>query len=82
MRGQTVDNTSDDRYVTLDGDVLLIDLGKKSRKKIKQLRRGTGKLLDEVQRCMQELRAAGTVPQSSQPVLMLVREKQSSLRLF
>jgi hypothetical protein len=31
---------------------------------------------------MQELRAAGTVSESAQPVIMLVREKQGRLRLF
>jgi hypothetical protein len=72
----------DNPNVTLDGGVLLIDLGKKSRKQIKRLRRGTGKLIDEVQKCLQELRAAGTVPESAQPVIMLVREKPGRFRLF
>jgi hypothetical protein len=68
--------------VTLDGGVLLIDLGKHSKKQIKRLRQGTGKLIDEVQRCMQELQAAGTVPETAQPVVILVRQKQGRLRLF
>jgi hypothetical protein len=75
-------NVPDNPNVTLDGGVLLIDLGKHSRKQIKRLRQGTGKLIDEVQKCMQELRAAGTVSESAQPVIMLVREKQGRLRLF
>jgi uncharacterized protein DUF6200 len=68
--------------VTLDGGVLLIDLGKQSRKQIKRLRSGSGKLVDEVQKCMQELRTAGTVSESAQPVIMLVREKPDRFRLF
>jgi hypothetical protein len=67
--------------VTLDGGVLLIDLGKHSKKQIKRLRQGTGKLIDEVHKCMQELRAAGTASESAQPVI-LVREKQGRSRLF
>jgi Family of unknown function (DUF6200) len=68
--------------VTLDGGVLLIDLGKKSRKQIKRLRNGTGKLVDEVQKCVQELRTAGTLSESAQPVIMLVREKRPRFPLF
>jgi Family of unknown function (DUF6200) len=62
--------------------VLLIDLGKHSRKQIKRLRRGQGKLLDEVQKCMQELRTAGTLAESAVPVVVLVREKRDPFRLF
>jgi hypothetical protein len=76
-----VDST-DNPNVTLDGGVLLIDLGKKSKKQIKQLRKGSGKLVAEVNRCLHDLRAAGTVPESAQPVVMLVRQKQGRLRLF
>jgi hypothetical protein len=75
-------NVPDNPNVTLDGGVLLIDLGKKSRKQIKRLRRGTGKLVDEVQRCLQELRTGGTLLASAQPVIILVREKRDPLRLF
>jgi uncharacterized protein DUF6200 len=75
-------DVQDSPSVTLDGGMLLIDLGKKSRKQIKLLRKGSGKLIDEVQKCLQELRAAGTMPESAQPVIMLVREKRGRLRLF
>jgi hypothetical protein len=68
--------------VAPQGSVLLIDLGKHSRKQIKRLRRGNGKLLDEVQKCTQELRAAGTLAESAVPVVVLVREKPKPLRLF
>jgi Family of unknown function (DUF6200) len=77
-----MDKVSDNPSVTLDGGVLLIDLGKQSRKQIKRLRQGTGKLIEEVRQCMQELRTAGTVPESSQPVIMIVREKRGRFRLF
>jgi hypothetical protein len=73
---------ADKPNVTLDGGMLLIDLGKKSKKQIKQLRNGTGKLRDEVNQCLRELRAAGTVSETAQPVVMLVRQKPGRLRLF
>ena len=65
-----------------NGGMLLVDLGKKSRKQIKRLRNGTGKLVGEVQNCIQELRTAGTLSESSQPVIVIVREKRARLRLF
>jgi hypothetical protein len=67
---------------TLDNGMLVIDLGKHSKKQIKRLSQGTGKLIDEVRKCMLELRATGTLPESAQAVVMLVREKQGRLRLF
>lgn len=54
---------------------IVVDLGRKRRKQIKQLRRGAGKLMDEVNGCMEELRTAGTVSASAQPVVIVVREK-------
>ena len=65
-----------------NGGMLLVDLGKESRKQIKRLRNGTGKLVSEVQNCIQELRTAGTLSESSQPVIVIVREKRARLRLF
>ena len=73
---------TDTRTAAPNGGMLLVDLGKKSRKQIKRLRNGTGKLVDEVQHCIEELRTAGTLPDSSQPVVVIVRQKRGRLRLF
>jgi radical SAM superfamily enzyme YgiQ (UPF0313 family) len=40
------------------------------------------KVVAEVNRCLHDLRAAGTVSESAQPVVMLVRQKRGRLRLF
>ena len=58
-----------------DGPII-VDIGKKSRKQIRELRRGTGKLLDELNGVIQELRAAGKVSASAQPVFVVVRQKR------
>ncbi|MGE3805637.1 MAG: hypothetical protein AB7K24_13255 [Gemmataceae bacterium] len=58
---------------------ILIDLGKKSRKKIKRLRRGEGDLMDDVNHAIQELRNANKIGASAQPVVVIVREKPQSL---
>jgi hypothetical protein len=54
---------------------ILVDLGKKSRKKVKRLRDGEGKLMDKVKSVMDELRSNGTLKTDAQPVLIIVRER-------
>jgi hypothetical protein len=54
---------------------LIVDLGKKSRKNVKQLRNGRGKLMDEVQSVLGELRANGKLASDAQPVLIIVRQR-------
>jgi hypothetical protein len=67
--------------IKAENGLLLVDLGKKSRKQIKRLRKGQGKLVDEVNRCLQELRSAGTATES-QPVVVVVREKRPRFDWF
>jgi hypothetical protein len=55
---------------------IIVDLGKKRRKQVKKLRRGTGKLMDEVNGTLQELKNAGTITSNSQPVVVVVRERR------
>jgi hypothetical protein len=73
---------ADDGKVTMNGEMLLVDLGKKSRKQVRKLRKGTGKLVDEVKQCVDELRTTGSASGSSQPIVIIVREKRSRYRLF
>jgi Family of unknown function (DUF6200) len=54
---------------------IIIDLGKKSRKKIRRAREGTGELMDEINVTLDELRADGTIKADAQPVLIIVRQK-------
>jgi hypothetical protein len=56
---------------------LVIDLGKHKRKRIRDLRRGrAGRLLDEVQACIEDLKAEKKVSESAQPIIIVVREKR------
>jgi hypothetical protein len=54
---------------------VVLDLGKQRRKKIKQLRRGEGRLLDDINGAIEELRTVGTIGATSQPVVIIVRQK-------
>lgn len=55
---------------------IVIDLGKQRRKRIKDLRKGTGRLAEEVNGCLAELRAAGTVSPNAQTVVVVVRQRR------
>lgn len=62
---------------------LLVDLGSKSKKQLRRLRKGKGKLMDTVSATIQELQASGQIGPQSQPVIILVSEKREGLaRLF
>lgn len=60
---------------------VIIDLGEQSQKRVKQLRKGQGKLLEQVNEAIRQLTAAGKLSGSAQPVVVVVRE-ESSLGLF
>ena len=55
---------------------IIIDLGKQRRKRVKNLRKGAGRLMDEVNCCLEELRSAGTLSSTAQPVVVIVRQKR------
>ena len=61
---------------------IIVDLGKQRRKRIKDLRKGTGRLMDEVNTCLDELRTSGTVAANAQPVVIIVREKRRRRSAF
>lgn len=64
---------------TIDAPVI-IDLGKQKRKKVKALRVGTGELMDEIQAAISEIRRAGRISSTAQPVIIVVTEKPKSKR--
>ena len=57
---------------------VVIDLGKKKRKKVRQLRKGKGPLLGEVDEAIAELRADGTINEGVVPVIVVVRQKEKN----
>lgn len=63
-------------------DPIVVDIGKQRRKRVKQLRRGGGKLMDEVHAAIGELRRAGSISATAQPVIVIVRERPRRMRGF
>jgi hypothetical protein len=64
------------------GAPVVVDMGKHSRKTIKKLRSGRGKLLAEVNGVVAELRSAGSISESAQPIVIVVREKLKAPSIF
>ena len=56
---------------------LIVDLGRHKSKSVKRLRNGKGKLIGEVMSAIEDLRTAGSISASAQPVIVVVREKRS-----
>lgn len=63
--------------------LLVIEIAKKQkRKRIKQLREGTGKLTEKVRDILDELREEGSIGADAQPVVIVVRQKPKRRGLF
>jgi uncharacterized protein DUF6200 len=54
---------------------IVVDLGRQKQKRVRQLRKGKGPLIADVNSTIDELRATGTISASAQPVIVVVREK-------
>jgi hypothetical protein len=61
---------------------VVVDLGSRSKKKIKQLRKGEGPLLQDVNTMMTELKADGTITDAAQAVIVVVKPQRRGRRLF
>jgi hypothetical protein len=66
--------------VTSTGSLLVVDIGKKQkRKRIRDLRKGRGKLFDKVAELVAEMQSSGTIKGDVQPLVIVVREKERRL---
>lgn len=54
---------------------VVLDLGKQKRKKVKDLRKGKGALMDDVNTAIAELQAEGTLAAGAQVVVVVVERK-------
>ena len=56
--------------------LVVVDLGKRqSPKRVKQLRKGHGKLVGRIDQIVADLVEAGTVKAGAQPIVIVVRER-------
>ena len=60
---------------------IIVDIGKRKRKAVKQLRRGKGKLMHRVQETIEDLKANGEIDPSAQTVVVVVEKKSRRVGL-
>lgn len=60
----------------VQSSVVIVDMGKRKRKQVKQLRRGRGKLMDRIEETVGQLQAEGEIESGSPVVVVIVREKR------
>jgi hypothetical protein len=60
---------------------LVVDVGKKRRRQIKKLRNGRGKLMDQINQLVEELRTSGSISATTQPLVVVVRQRRRTRSL-
>ena len=55
--------------------MLLVDLGTKSKKNVRRLRKGRGKLLNRINGTIEDLKADGEIDENSQVVVVVVKQR-------
>jgi hypothetical protein len=58
-----------------DRTPIILDLRRQKPKRVKQLRKGGGPLLDDINGTLAELRESGGLPADATPIVVVVREK-------
>jgi|GraSoiStandDraft_41_1057321.scaffolds.fasta_scaffold4084295_1 uncharacterized protein (UPF0335 family) len=61
---------------------IVVSLGKQRRKRIKELVQGKGKLMDEVNNVVAELRTSGKIAPAAQQIIVVVKERPKRRNLM
>jgi hypothetical protein len=64
------------------GVVCVLDLGEHSRKRVRRLRRGEGKLMEKVEDAIETLHDEGVLDGKVQTVVVVVRQEQRLSDMF
>ena len=79
----TVESTKKDPAGTKPaGELCIVDLGKHSRKQIRKLRKGGGKLMTRTEEIIEELKESGVLSKDSNTVVLVVRQKPVGFSLL
>jgi len=60
--------------------VIVLDMKRMGRKKLRRLRRGRGKAMDEMSEALDEFRQNGTIAANAQVVIAIVKKKDKRAR--
>lgn len=58
---------------------IVVDLGKRKRKDVKRLRKGSGKLMARIDDLLGEMRSGGTLEAGARTVIVVVEKKSSKM---
>ena len=72
------DSTSKTDAPSKGSELCVVDVGKYSRKQIRRLRRGEGKLMTRTEQIVQELKDNGVLAKDANTVVLIVRQKVAS----
>ena len=75
-------SSSDEVKTETESRIVVLDFGKVSRKKIKRLRRGKVPVVDQIKMAIDEFKEAGSISPDSEVVVVTVREKSKSNKMF
>jgi len=64
------------------GAITVVDLGRRSKKQIKRLRKGGGRLLDRVEQTVGQIKADKEIDPKSEVVVVVVRQKDKKKGLL
>ena len=78
----TTSSTTLEKPAEAVSEMCVVDLGEHTKKSIKKLRRGEGRLMDKVEDAILSLREEGILGASSQAVVVVVREEARLGSLF
>jgi hypothetical protein len=70
------------RATAPQGAITIVDLGRRSKKQIKRLRKGEGRLLDRVEQTVDQLKADNEIGASSEVVVVVVKQKDKRKGVF
>jgi hypothetical protein len=82
--GRTADERKEDRKAKEErknqeaarkADAVVIDLGRKSPRDVRDLRKGRGRLMDDVEQAIEELREEGAIGATAKPVIVVVERQ-------
>jgi hypothetical protein len=61
---------------------IIIAMGRKSKKSIKAMGEGHGRLLEEVSATIEDLKSNGTISANAQPIIVVVKQREPKRNLF
>jgi len=70
---------SDANKETPETGTIVLDMGKQKPGRVKKLRKGKGRLMDDVHSAIEELQQAGAISANVQPVVVIVERQSDSL---